>query len=281
EHLVKWKAIFLEFFNGHGWRITEEVPHDPIGSHTARDIEDLGGHLNARRWHGKVAALIAFHLADAIKYGQGLTPCRVIVEEIGNLGALLRTPFVLEILHRCTHLRPVGSGHREDIGIALTIRGIGPPEAWGEPWEFVLHMPWRQGIDNRCTVIQQRYSPLAFQTFVCFHAAVDLVAMLHFNKAQRVAFHSPLFVHQLDIIKDPRAYLYAHGFRRPGAVALPTHEDLIRDRRHHTPYTYDTRQDKATNQPPTELHRVLLRLEIPGQCWPIVSRHRATVGNSA
>ena len=177
EHLVKWKAVLLEFFNGHGWRIAKEVPHDPIGPHAARDIEHLGGHLDAGRWHGKVAALIAFHLADAIEDGQGLTSCRVIVEEIGDLGALLRAPFVLEILHRRTHLRPVGSGHREDIGIALTIRGIGPPEAWGQPWDFVLHMTWRQGIDNRCAVIQHRYSPLAFQAFVCFHASVDLVAM--------------------------------------------------------------------------------------------------------
>ena len=123
-------------------------------------------------------------------------------------------------------------------------------------------MARRQGIDNRCAVIQQHYSPLALQAFVRFHSPVDLIAILHLDIAQRVAFDPALFVHQLDIIEDARAELNAHRFRRPGAVALPTDDDLIRDRRWHTPYTYDTRQDKATNQPSPEPHSVLLRLEI-------------------
>jgi hypothetical protein len=117
-------------------------------------------------------------------------------------------------------------------------------------------MTWRQGIHNRCAVIQQCDRPLAFQAFVRFHTSIDFVAVLHFNIAQRVAFHSPLFVHQLDIIEDTRADLDAHGFGRPGAVALPADDDFIRDRRHHIPYTYDTCQDKTTNQPFTEPHSV-------------------------
>src|SRR5439155_4580840 len=91
---------------------------------------------------------------------------------------------------------------------------------------------------------------------------LDFVAMLHLNIAQRVAFDPSLFVHQFDIVKDARAYLNAHGLGRTGAVALPTDDDLIRHRRHHTPHTYDTHQDKTTNQPSVEPHRVLLRLEI-------------------
>src|SRR5262245_2200585 len=105
--------------------------------------------------------------------------------------------------------------------------------------------------------------------------------MLHLNIAQHVAFHAPLFVHEFDIIKHTRTDLDTHRFGRPGAVALPTDDDLIRHRRYHTPYTYDTCQNKTTNQPSTQPHSVLLRLEIPEQCWPIVSRHRATVENSA
>ena len=53
----------------------------------------------------------------------------------------------------------------------------------------------RQGIDNRCAVIQHRYCALAFQAFVRFDAAVDLVAILHFNIAQVWPFTAPcLFV---------------------------------------------------------------------------------------
>src|SRR5215471_13928601 len=168
DHLVEGETVFLELFNRYRRGIAKEMSHHPIGPHTACDIEHLRGHLNAGCWHGKVPTFIALHLADAIKDGQGLTSCWIIVEEIGDLGALLRAPFVLEILHRRTHLRPVGSGHREDVGIAFAIRGIGPAKTWGQTWDLVFHMARRQGIDNWCAVIEQRYRPVTFQAFVRF-----------------------------------------------------------------------------------------------------------------
>src|SRR5438876_3154732 len=73
-------------------------------------------------------------------------------------------PIFLEILHRRTHLRPVGSGHREDIGIELTIRGIGSPEAWGQSRDFVLHMPWRQG-DRKSTRLNSSHPSITYAVF--------------------------------------------------------------------------------------------------------------------
>ena len=217
------------------------MPHDPIGPHATRDVEHLRSHLDPGRWHGKVPALIALQLADAIEDGQGLTPCRVIVEEIGNLRALLRAPCVLQVLHRRADLRPVGSGYREDIGIACTVGGIGSTEPWGQPWDFVLHMTWRQGIDNRCAVIEHGDGSVALQTFVGFDPPVDLVAMLHLDIAQGVAYDPTLLVHQLDIIEDALAELDTHGLGRPGAVALPTDDDLICHGVHYTPHIHHPR----------------------------------------
>src|SRR5215471_3199477 len=168
DHLVEGETVFLELFNRHGRGIAKEVSHNPIGPHTTCDIEHLRGHLNAGCWHRKVPALIAFHLADTTKDRQGLTSCRVIVKEIGDLRALLGA-MVLQKLHRRTHLRPVRCGHGKDIGIALTVGGIGPPETRGQTRNFILHMARCQSIHNRCAVIEQHYRPITFQAFVRFH----------------------------------------------------------------------------------------------------------------
>src|SRR5215831_1463592 len=79
EYLVKWEAVLLEFLNGHGGGIAKEVPHDPVSPHTARDVEHLRGHLDPGCRHGKLPALIALHLADALEDRQGFLPSRVIV----------------------------------------------------------------------------------------------------------------------------------------------------------------------------------------------------------
>src|SRR5215471_655567 len=167
-------------------------------------------------------------------------------------------PGVLEILHRRTDLRPVRGGHGEDIGIALTIRGIGPAKAWRQPGDFVRQMPWRQGVDHRCAVIEHRDRPVALEAFVGFDAPVDLVAMLHLDIAQRVALHAPLLVHQLDIIEDALAELDANGFRRPGTVALPTNDNVLLHGGSQAPHTHDPYQDKTRNQPAAERHSILL-----------------------
>src|SRR5215471_689178 len=266
DHAVEWEAVLLEFLHRNGWGIAKEMPHDPIGSHATRDVEHLRSHLDPGRWHSKVAALIALQLADAIKDGQGLPPSRVIVEEIGNLRALFRASRVLQVLHRRADLRPVRGSYREDIGITCTVSGIGSTEPRGQPWDFVFHMTWRQGIDNRCAVIEHGDGSVALQTFVGFNPPVDLVAMLHLDIAQGMACDSALLVHQFDIVEDTLAELDTHELGRPGAVALPTDDDLIRDRRHYTPHRHDTYQDKVTEQPFAELHRTLLQCEVIEQC---------------
>src|SRR5207253_9989336 len=123
----------------------------------------------------------------------------------------------------------------------------------------------RQGIDNRCAVIEHGDGSVALQTFVGFDPPVDLVAMLHLDIAQGMACDPALLVHQLDIIEDALAELDTHGLGRPGAVALPTDDDLICGHRHHTPHPHDTYQDKVTEQPSAELHRTLLRCEVIDQ----------------
>src|SRR5256885_695459 len=120
-------------------------------------------------------------------------------------------------------------------------------------------MTRRQSIDNRRAVIEYGDGSVALQTFVGFNPSVDFVAMLHLDIAQGVACDPTLLVHQFDIIEDALAELDTHGLGRPGAVALSTDDDLIRDHRHYTPHPHDTCQDKVTEQPSAELHRTLLR----------------------
>jgi hypothetical protein len=52
-------------------------------------------------------------------------------------------------------------------------------------------MPRGQRIANRCAVIEHRARPVALEAFVGFHAAVDLVTMLHLDIAQGVAVVIP------------------------------------------------------------------------------------------
>src|SRR5439155_16380901 len=99
-----------------------------------------------------------------------------------------------------------------------------------------------------------------------FDPPVDFVAMLHLDIAQGVACDPTLLVHQFDIIEDALAELNTYRLSRPGAVALPTDDDLICDRRHHTRRPHDTCQDKVTEQPSAALHRTLLRCEVIDQC---------------
>src|SRR4029450_3106680 len=140
-----------------------------------------------------------------------------------------------------------------------------PAKTRGQPWDFVLHMTRRQGIDNRCAVIEHGDGSVALQTFVGFAPPVDLVAMLHLDIAQGVACDHTLLVHQLDIIEDTLADLDAHRLRRPGTITLPTDDNLICDHRHYTPHPHNTCQDKVTEQPSAELHRTLLRCEVIDQ----------------
>src|SRR5262249_7656829 len=96
-------------------------------------------------------------------------------------------------------------------------------------------MARRQGIDNGCAVIEHGDRPVALQPFVGFHAPVDLVAVLYLNITHGVALNPALLVHQLDIIEDTSARLDPEEFRRAGAVALPTDDNLLRHGRTEDP----------------------------------------------
>src|SRR4029453_2887332 len=97
-------------------------------------------------------------------------------------------------------------------------------------------MTRRQGIDNRCAIIEHGNGAVALQTFVGFDPPVDLVAVLHLDIAQGVALYPPLLVHKLYIIEDALAEFDTHRLSRPGAVALPTDDDPICAHRHDTPH---------------------------------------------
>ena len=87
DHLVQREAVLAKLADGNGRRLAEQMRHHPLGPHAARDVQDRGGHLDARRRHGKLAAAVPFLLADAPKNAERLAPGGVVVIDVRNLAA--------------------------------------------------------------------------------------------------------------------------------------------------------------------------------------------------
>ena len=168
-----------------------------------------------------LAHLEADTALDVPQHLDRLASGRVVVVEIGDLGEpglAGRLPFVHDELDGRPGLRPVGRGHREDVRVALAVRGPRAAESGRGAGSLVGGELGGERIGMRRAVEPVAHVPRLLGALIGFHAPRHVVAVIDLEVADRVAFSEhPHLVGEADVVVCAVADVVPHHLRRPGA----------------------------------------------------------------
>ena len=228
DHLAQRIALALELLDGDGRCAAEEVRDDEIGLEAAGDVEHLGSHLDARRRHRKGSELEAFRFRKVLEDDEGLLARRVVIEQIGDLLALeAAAQLLLGKGDGRRALRPVAGSDREQIGVALAVRGRGRAEARRGAEDLVLLelLGQRCGLRRAVDALEDR--AILLEALVRLHRRRHLVLVVDLDDLDLVALDAALAVEQRDVVMVAGAEVHAHELRGASPVALQPEHDLL------------------------------------------------------